>query len=316
MKVLVAMRKPLPDPLKERIRGIFDGVADVLFLEEIDDLSVIEDVDGVLFFEFKGVVDKLIPHLRNARVFQTITAGTDHIQRDKLPDNAVVLSGSGATAHWIAEHALGLMLAAAKKIVYHTVAMRNGEFHQEAFSKPLDGAVLGIVGLGHIGCEVAMRARCFNMTIYGLNRSGRKRCEVDFLGRIFDKDAFDRVLRESDFLLISVPLTPETKGLIGKNELKKMKKDAVLVTVARGKIVDLEALYNHLLENKDFVAALDVWWKYPRRGEKFAQPLPIEQLPNVIMTPHLAPKVPGFFDKMVIFSAEKLRDWLIKESEK
>ncbi len=313
MKVLVAMRNPLPDALKDEIRAIFDGISDVVFLEDVSDKSSLRDVEAVLFFEFKGVVDKLLPYLENARVFQTITAGTDHIPTDSLPNGAVVLSGSGATAHWIAEHVFALMLAAAKKVVYHTVAMRNGEFHQEAFSKPLAGATLGIVGLGHIGCEVAKRARCFDMKIMGLNRSGRGKCDADFVGRIFDRADFEKVLKEADFLLISVPLTPETRGLIGEKELKLMKKDAVLVNVARGKVIDLEALYKHLSENKEFTAALDVWWKYPRRGEKFAQPFPIEQLPNVVMTPHLAPKVPGFFEQMVRFSAMKLREYLEKE---
>ncbi len=310
MKVLVAIRRPLPQETKEEVKKILSEVGEVVFLEDGVEPSTLAEVEAVLFFEFRGVVDKLLPELKNARVFQTITAGTDHIPVDSLPPGAVVLSGSGATAHWIAEHVFALMLAAAKDIVYHTVSMRNGEFHQEAFSKPLDGATLGIVGLGHIGCEVARRARCFNMRLLGLNRSGNKRCEVDFIGRIFERQDFEFVLRESDFLLISVPLTPETRGLIGKKELELMKPDAVLVNVARGKIVDLEALYEHLKAHSNFRAAIDVWWKYPKKGQPFAQPLPIEKLENVIMTPHIAPKVPGFFERMVIFSARKLRDWL------
>jgi len=313
-KVLVAMRRPLSPELKEKLREILGEVSEVVFLEDNPDEAVLAGVDAVLFFEFRGVVDKLLPSLKKARVFQTITAGTDHIPRDVLPEGAVVLSGSGATAHWIAEHVFALMLAAARDIVYHTVSMRNGEFHQEAFLKPLDGATLGIVGLGHIGCEVAKRARCFNMRILGLNRRGDRRCDVDWVGRIFERPDFEKVLRESDYLVVSVALTPETKGLIGRDEFSLMKKDAVLVNVARGKIIDLEALYEHLKANPEFKAALDVWWKYPRRGERFAQPLPIEKLDNVVMTPHIAPKVPGFFERMVLFSAERLRDWLKQES--
>ncbi|TLZ60569.1 MAG: hypothetical protein E6K13_08130 [Methanobacteriota archaeon] len=101
----------------------------------------------------------------------------------------------------------------------------------------------------------------------------------------------DRLLQESDFVLLSIPLTRHTLGLIGARELKLMKPDAVLINIARGNLIRERDLYEHLRASPRFVAALDVWWVYPRgHGRPFT--LPFHELPNIVMTPHVAWAVP------------------------
>ncbi|RKZ01695.1 MAG: hydroxyacid dehydrogenase [Candidatus Hydrothermota bacterium] len=306
--ILVTFSDRLTSELEHDLKEVFEPDYEVVVLGRPDAESKFDKVVALLIFQFKGVVTpELLSKLPNLKVIQTITAGTDHIDRSILPLDVVVLSGSGANSDYIAEHVFALMLAAAKNIVFHTDAMRNGEFHQEVFAKPLRDTTLLIVGLGSIGCEVAKRAKCFGMKVVGVNRSGIARCEVD---SVFKSDKLLELLPQADFIVISVALTPETKGLIGEKELAAMKDDAVLVNVSRGKVIDEAALYRHLVNHPNFKVGLDVWWRYPKENEKFAQHFPIEKLPNVIMTPHIAPKVPGFFERMTLFSARKLRSYL------
>ncbi len=262
-------------------------------------------VVALLVFKFREEVSpEKLRRLRSLRWIQAITAGVDHILKDPLPQGVQVLHTPSPNADAIAEHVLALFLAAAKRIVFHTEAMRRGAFPQGTESRRLKGATLLVVGLGNIGCAVAERARCLGMRIIGIRRRPRPKCGVR---TVFPLDKLLQVLPRADAVVLALPLTSETEGLIGEEALARMKPDTILINVARGRIIDAEALYRHLQSHPNFVAALDVWWRYPVPGEPFRQPVPLETLPNVIMTPHVAPVVPGFLDRMVLAAARRLR---------
>jgi len=304
-KVLIALKKK--KEIQEIAGELLSDITRVVFLEDFD--GDVEDDEVLVVFQWKGVIGKdLLRRLRSLRFIQTLTAGVNHIPIGEIPEGVLIASNSGANAVYIAEHAFALMLAAAKRLFLHDGMLRRGEFRQDIFSKSLKGSVLGLLGLGSIGRHVLRLGLSFGMKVYAIRKSGKPENGAAFVGT---PDDLPFVLRESDYLVIALPLTRHTEGLIGERELSLMKKDAVLVNVSRGKIIDQEALYRHLLANREFTACLDVWWNYPRKNETFRQGFSFERLPNVIMTPHIAPLVPGYFENMVRHALENVRTFLL-----
>ena len=147
---------------------------------------------------------------------------------------------------------------------------------------------MGILGYGRIGRSVAERARAFGMAVWGIRRRpGRE--DGSRLAVLQGPEALDEILRAADYVVVALPLTGATRGLLGERELGLMKPTAVLVNVARAEILDEEAVYRALSRGTIAGAVLDVWYRYPPDGRPV---LPgrqaFHELPNVIMTPHVA----------------------------
>jgi phosphoglycerate dehydrogenase-like enzyme len=161
-------------------------------------------------------------------------------------------------------------------------ARMNGEFHEEAYGK-----TLGVIGYGHLGRAVAVRARAFGMRVIAVRRTSRADPELDWCAGM---DGLGCLLAESDFVVIACPLTAETRSLLGERELGLMKRTAVLINPARAEIVDEAALYAALAERRIAGAALDVWYSYPDRADvrQHGSAYPFHRLDNVIITPHLS----------------------------
>ena len=222
------------------------------------------------------------------RFVQTTLAGVDHLPFDRIPAAVTVCGNAGAYNVALAEHAFALLLAAAKRVVFHATNIRKQAFEQEMPSKQLHGSTLGIVGLGGIGKEVARLGRAFGMRVVGITRSGRSDFPADFLGGPGD---LMTVIEEADFLVIAVPHTKETHHLIAAKELQRMRHDTVLVNIARGDVIKEEDLFQHLRNVPSFVVASDVWWRYPK-GAGFPYSFPFHGLPNFFGTPHVGWNVP------------------------
>jgi len=153
----------------------------------------------------------------------------------------------------------------------------------------LKGKTLGIVGAGGIGQAIAGIAKCFGMRTIGVNTSGKPAPNFD---RTVGMSKLNLVLKLSDVVVLSIPLTTKTFKLIDRSKLQLMKKNGILINVGRGHVIDEEALYNHLLQNPEFKCGLDVWWHYPKANEKFSQRFPFLELPNFLGTPHISGYVP------------------------
>lgn len=216
----------------------------------------------------------------------------------------VWLANSHAPTTSTAEHAWALVLALAKQLVWCDRELRQGVWRGMRTSSPsieLRGRKLAVVGLGSIGQEVARLGRAFGMKVYATKRRVSEqdrealRREVDFLG---SNDDLAQVLKECDFAVLCVPLTPETTGLIGAEELELLR-GKYLVNVARGPVVDEEALFNALRDGVLAGAGIDTWYNYPTTsaGSQNTRPgrFPFEDLPNVVMSPHNA----GYTDSML-----------------
>ena len=206
-----------------------------------------------------------------------MSAGADTVDFDAVPATLIVAANVGAYAQPMAEHVLGMTLALAKRLQANHARLAAGEYPADPETTELRGAVAGIVGFGGIGRACADLLRPLGVRIHAINTSGRTDADVEFVGGPAD---LERVLRAADVVVVAIPLTLETRGLIGARELAWMKPTAVLINVARAAIIDETALYEHLVATPGFSAGIDVWWDEPERGAAFHQRLPFLELPE------------------------------------
>jgi phosphoglycerate dehydrogenase-like enzyme len=172
--------------------------------------------------------------------------------------------------------------------------------------RELAGQTLLCLGYGHIGREVARRARAFGMPITAVTASGGAGTPAP--DQVGGPDDLDRLLRTADFVLVACPLTERTRGLIGAAELARMQPGAVLINVARGAIVDEPALFEALRARRIGGAVLDTWYRYPSAEEPAIRPgtLSFHELDNVVMTPHCSGWTEGLMPRRFAVIADNL----------
>ena len=231
-----------------------------------------------------------ISRMTRLRFVQSGMAGVNHIPFKSLGKQVTVSSNAGGFSVGVAEFAIALVLAAAKRVVKLDYALRTGDFDPAQEGRlfrevlPRKGRTLGILGYGGIGRAVGSMGTALGMKLLAFSRHPNQEDGVRVLR---GRQGLTKVLRSSDAVVIALPLSKLTFGLIGKNELGAMGKGAILVNVARAEIVDEEAIYRHLVENKDFTYATDVW-KIKEGRETYSSKFPLMKLPNFIGTPHVA----------------------------
>jgi phosphoglycerate dehydrogenase-like enzyme len=242
---------------------------------------------------------------------QMLSAGVDTVDFSALPDRLIVAGNAGAYAGAMSEHVLAMTLSLAKHLPQRHAALAAGRFDKWAPSLTLDGAICAILGLGGIGTATARLMTAFGARVYAINRSGRSAEGAEFTGTLAD---LDRVLAVADVLVISLPLTQATRGLIGRRELAMMKPTAILVNVARGAVIDQGALYEHLRTHPDFSAGIDTWWDEPTGDAPFRTDYPFLDLPNLLGSPHNSSIVPGTMLSGGRRAAENVRRYLRDEA--
>jgi phosphoglycerate dehydrogenase-like enzyme len=296
------------DALRRAAQEVLSGICSIVYLDDVPSeqrASALESADALLS---NNLAKELRPgelgRLANAKLIQLLTAGVDHAPFSKLPPHVPIAYIPGAFAEPMAEHAAAMALAAAKRLFIEDRNMRKGEFNQFVPNRLMKGGVCGILGYGGAGRAAARLFSCIGMKIYAINRSGRTEERVDFIGTI---KGLEKVLRAADVVVVTLPLSRSTEGLIGSRELSWMKEDAILVNVSRGEIIDESALYGHLKAHPNFAACIESWWIEPVRHGEFRTNYPFLDLPNVIAAPHNSASVAGWNIKALRRGAENVR---------
>lgn len=233
----------------------------------------------------------------------------------------VATSLSGAAVTQMAEYILMMLLALGHRLPALIENQRAGRWPKDRWKifspQELRGSTVGIIGYGSIGREVARLLNAFGATVLATKRDVMHPQDEDYIPegqgdpgaelvrRLYPPQALRSMIRECDFLVVAVPLTRGTRGLIGEEELKAMRPTAFLVDVSRGGIVDQAALIATLREGKIAGAALDVFEEEPLPAEN-----PLWKLPNVFVTPHIAGITSEYDARAVALFAENLKRYL------
>ncbi len=278
------MRVHINDPLdKEATEKLIANVkAEVTsyHLEKEDLLKEIEKIDVLVVRSATKVTADIIEPGKNLKIIARAGTGLDNIDVKAAEAKGIkVINTPGANSISVAELAIGMLLACSRHIVRGTNDLREGKWTK----KQLEGHELykrtvGIIGFGNIGKEVAKRLLAFDMRILAYDPFVK---ECDMPVELVD---LETIYKESDYITIHVPLTAETKNLINKETISKMKDGVIIINCARGGIINEADLYEALVSGKVYAAGLDVFEIEPPIDELRMKLL---ALPNVVATPHI-----------------------------
>lgn len=262
--------------------------------------------DVVVSFLF----NRKLPRPEHLLLLQIPGAGFDSIEFDALPPSTVVCN-CFEHEQAIAEYVLAALLVRQIPIFESDRLLRTGDWgyrggpaatiHGELFGK-----TIGVVGFGHIGRAVAERARVFGMTVHVANRSRVE--ESSPVDRYFPLNDLKAFFGAVDFAVMTLPLTPETRGLVGQDAFAAMRPSTVVVNVGRGHVIDEKAFYDALKSKRIAGAVIDTWYNYPTAASPavFPSVFPFHELPNVVMTPHMSGWTGGTVRRRQLVIAENI----------
>ena len=246
--------------------------------------GALQEVEGLFLYGHPVIDGPFMDRLPNLKVISNFGVGIDHVDLAAAEARGIPVGNTpGAVEGATADMTMALLLACARNVVAGDRYARGPDFHYYDPSlflgREVHGSTLGIVGLGNIGREVARRARGFDMRILYHSRHRKPKAESE-LG--VEYASLRGLLEQAHFVTLNVPMTPETRHLIGEEQLAWMRSDGILVNVARGGVVDHAALYRALADRRIAGAAIDV-----TEPEPLARDHPLLQLNNLVITPHL-----------------------------
>lgn len=320
-EVHVLLTLPFPDPLLERLRTLSPDIrihqhtartADELPQDLLPDIEILYTLTCL----------PLPEQAPSLRWVQFHLAGIDHVQDHPLLRSEVALTTlSGAAAPQMGEFILTCLLALGHRLPRMTRDQYAKQWAENRFERfrpvELRGNTVGILGYGSVGREVARLCRAFGAKVLAVKRDlmhpeargyqpgGLGDPAGELVERLYPPQAIASMASLCDFLVVAVPLTGETRGLVGRNVFKNMKPGAFLIDVSRGGVVDHGALIEALTEKRLAGAALDV---YP--VEPLPESSPLWEMPNVILSPHIAGASGEYFERAADLFRENLRRYL------
>jgi len=268
--------------------------------------EIIGEVDVAIVWH---LAPELVRRAKRLKWVHFAMAGVDDALHPALVESPILVTSSAGTHAWpVAEHAFAMILAFARGLVPSLANQRERRWARRGVVysiTELRGLTLGVVGLGHIGRAVVQLGRAFGMRVLGLDKHGRTDAPVD---ECYDPAGLPKLLSRSDFVVLCVPLTAETRGMFGIDEIRKMKETAYLINVARGAVVREDVLLEALRRRWVAGAGLDVFATEPLPPEH-----PFYDLDNVIITPHVGGVTPHYWERMAKVFAENFRRFLAGE---
>jgi glyoxylate reductase len=289
-------------PLGFTVTNLLEGRVELVPWQSMGEAGT-EHVEGIYTYGHPTVDAGLLDRSPNLRVISNFGVGVDHIDVVAAAARGIPVGNTpgildGATA----DMGFALLLAAGRRLVEGDRYARGPDFLRYdpsyMLGREIYGSTLGIIGMGRIGEQVARRARGFDMKVLYHNRQRRPAAE-QALGATYVSR--DELLATSDYVMLTVPLSHQTHRLIGRAELARMKRTAILINIARGAVVDTEALTEALINRTIHAAALDV-----TDPEPLPRDHPLLHLDNVIITPHLGSATEQTRQRMAEVSVENL----------
>ena len=285
---------PVSPPIAEMMRN---------HVELVPWQTVDKAIQAIYTYGHPTVNADLLDRLPGVRIISNFGVGVDHIDLGAAAARGIPVGNTpgildGATA----DMAFALLLAAGRRLVEGDRYARGPDFVRYdpsyMLGREIHGATLGIFGLGRIGTQLARRARAFEMNVLYHNRQPRPDVEQSLGVKYVSRD---ELLAHADYVVLTVPLTAETRHLIGRAELARMKPTSILINVARGPVVDTDALTVALAKRAIYAAGLDV-----TEPEPLPRNHPLLKFDNVIIAPHLGSATDQTRQKMAEMSIDNL----------
>jgi len=241
-------------------------------------LEHLKDAEVIVGWK-KEIAEQCIHSESKLRWLQSWSAGVNNMPLDEMEKSNILLtSANGVHAYPISETIFALMLGLTRKIHSYVRNQQEKKWHHSNMKLEIHEKTIGIVGVGHIGKETAKIAKAFGMTVLGVRHSGR---DEEFVDEMYTTDQLSEVLHRCDYVVLTLPLTEETRHLFGANEFRRMKSSAFFINIGRGEIVVEEELIEALQSGEIAGAGLDVFTKEPLPEDS-----PLWDFENVIVTPH------------------------------
>lgn len=276
-------------------------------------IKEVHDCDGLITMLNDKITSKIIDAVGpKLKVISNYAVGFDNIDVKYATQKSIIVTNTpDVLTESTADLTWALLMAVARRLVEADHITRTAQWKEWApdflLGTDVHHKTLGIIGLGRIGLTVAKRALAFNMKVLYYSRTRKPKLETQFH---LEYRSLEDLLRESDFVSLHIPKTPETENLIGYSQLKLMKPSAILINTSRGSIVDERALVQALKESIIKAAALDVYREEPSRNQA------LFKLPNVVLSPHLGSATLETRIKMADLAVNNLFYGLTKQFDK
>jgi D-3-phosphoglycerate dehydrogenase / 2-oxoglutarate reductase len=270
--------------------------------------EIIPDYQVLVVRSSTQVTEKIITQGRNLKIIGRAGTGVDNIDLDAATRHGVIVMNTpGGNTVSTAEHAISLLMSMARNVPQACAALREGRWDRKKYQGvELIGKTIGIIGLGKVGREVALRLQGFGMKVIAFDPL----VSNDVLSKLnIESVTIDELLRRSDYITIHTPLTDDTRGLLNRETLKQCKRGVRIVNCARGGIVDEAALLESIDAGHIAAAALDVFETEPPPADS-----PLLQHPKVVVTPHLGASTVEAQEKVAIQIAHQIADALHERS--
>jgi D-2-hydroxyacid dehydrogenase (NADP+) len=304
-KILVTF--DLPDLFIKKIEAISPNLEVTKNNKEKEVLKLTEDTDIL----FSGLFSlEIFLKAKKLKWIQTTGAGVDRFLHPEVINSQTIITNAGDIfATPVSEHIILLMLSFCRQMPLFTLNQSQKKWERyggytKGICQELSGKTLGVVGLGKIGSETAKKAKHLGMKIIATKKNPAPQ-KPDYVDTLLSTEDLPILLKESDFVTITAPLTKETQGLISKEQLQIMKKTSYLINVSRGKIVKEQELITALKEHKIAGAGLDTFEEEP-----LPQNSKLWEMENVIITPHMAGQSNIFLERITMIFIQNLQLFL------